>query len=487
MLALLTERKLRVFYRIWIGQLVSMLGSGLSNFAVGVWIYQQTHSTSLFAMIALTATIPGMILTPYAGAIADRFDRRIIMMLADFGSALATLGMLILIFTHHLAIWKLFPLVAFGATCGAFQAPAYDASISLIVPKKYFVKIGGLMTFGPSLVNISAPALAGVLIGLIGLGGIFIIDFITFGFALLMLLMTRIPRPEPVAGDARSTRFIASFLEGWRYIRQRPGLLSLLGYAMLVSFVLSNMSVLLTPMVLSFASPAVAGTVISVGGSGMLIGAALVTMIGGPRRHIDGVLIAGACMGLSCFLLGLRPNAYLAAAGMFFLLFCFPLFRSNGQAIWRTKVPPGLQGRAFSVRLILTEIMSPIAYLAAGPLVDRALNPLLIEGGRLADTVGRVMGVGPGRGNGMVLSCLGLVFLIASVLGWLYPRLRNIETELVDQIEDAAPDEEPPEALQPSPPPARKPAPSPADTPLQSGELVPAPVIANVSEESGSR
>jgi hypothetical protein len=171
---------------------------------------------------------------------------------------------------------------------------------------------------------------------------------------------------------------------------------------------------------------------------------------------------------------------------MFFLLFFFPVMRANSQAIWRSKVPPGLQGRTFSVRLVLTEMMRPITYLAAGPLVDHTLNPLLVENGPLADSLGRIMGVGPGRGNGIILSCLGLIFFVASVAGWLYPRLRNVETELPDRIDDDQPGEVADSSQSGTPLSGGAPE-SRAETPPQSGgDPVAAPLMGNVSEESGT-
>ncbi len=424
------------FGAIWVGQLVSLFGTQLTGFGVSVWVFQQTHSATRYAMIALVATLPTLLLGPLAGAVADRKSRRLVMLAGDMGSALGTLALLVLFATGTIELWHLYLLVGATSVCSVFQAPAFQAAITTLVPKRQYGRVGGLLSLAPALVNLAAPPLAGFLLVRVGIERVLLLDLASFSAALLAIAMVRVPKVEFLSeGDSSATLWERVAL-GWRFIRERPGLRSLLGFQALVHVLVTLFGVLLVPMILGFASPAVAGTVFSAGGAGMLAGSLLMTVSGGPKRRIRAALGAGLVFGVGFLLLGARPSALWTGLGLFAALFAFPVIRASGQVVWRLKVPEAAQGRVFAVRTTLLDASRPLVLLAAGPLADRVFEPLMRQGGSLGDLLGPYLGSGPGRGIALIFILAGLAHLAASVAFYRFQALRDVENALPDAVDD---------------------------------------------------
>jgi len=215
---------MRTFLIIWAGQLVSLIGSGLTSFALGVWIYDQTGQATPFALTILFGSLPGVLLAPVAGVAADRWNRRLIMIVTDTGAALVTLFVAFVLFFSDggLQIWHIYGVALVGASLGVFQWAAYQPSVTMMVPKEHFGRASGLMQTGRALQGIIAPLLAGVLYVAIGLKGIVAIDFLSYFFAIGALLMVRIPQPKASLeqdGEKRSVLKDAAF--GWTYLVER--------------------------------------------------------------------------------------------------------------------------------------------------------------------------------------------------------------------------------------------------------------------------
>ena len=230
--AISAPKNMKTFMVIWFGQLISIIGSGLTGFALGVWIYDQTGQATPFALTALFATLPNVLLMPIAGTVADRYNRRHIMILADCGAAVATAVLALILFLGDLQVWHIYLVTLFGATFSAFQGPAYMASTTMLVPKKDLARAGGIMQMGAAIQQILTPLMAGAFYGLIGLRGVILIDAATFVFAVGALLLVHIPQPkrtsEARTGEKKSFLTDAAF--GWKYLRARPGLFGMLLY-----------------------------------------------------------------------------------------------------------------------------------------------------------------------------------------------------------------------------------------------------------------
>ncbi len=447
-------KNMRSFLIIWIGQLISIVGSGLTSFALGVWIFDQTGQATPLAITVLFGNLPRILLAPIAGSLADRWNRRWLMILADTGDALVTLIVFIGLTFGHLEVWHVYLIALASATFAAFQEPAYTASITMLVPKKDLARASGMVQMGQAAETLISPLLAGVLFVAIGLNGIILIDFVTFFFAISALFLIRIPQPELSAEDREGKSiFLRDALYGWRYLRQRSGLFGLLLYYALVNFFLNFSAVLMIPLVLILATPAVLGLVQTAAGVGMLAGSLVMSAWGGPRRRIRAVIGFITLAALGLLIAGAGAHATFVGVGLFILMFCVPLASAPSQAIFQSKVAPEAQGRVFAIRLMISRSMMPLAFLLAGPLADRLFEPLLRQGGGLADTfVGALVGVGPGRGIGLLFLLSGVALVVASVVAYAYPRIRLVETELPDVIpDDLEVVEEQPAGVRPEP------------------------------------
>jgi DHA3 family macrolide efflux protein-like MFS transporter len=262
-----------------------------------------------------------------------------------------------------------------------------------------------------------------------------LIDFASYLIAIAALLAVRMPRP-PATPEGISDRgsLWREARSGWSFIRQRPGLLALLVMLAVTNIGTGMVQVLLSPMVLSFASPAMLGRVLTVAGCGALAGGLVMTVWGGPQRRVAGILGFLLLQGVVLPFGGLRASILLIAAGAFVYLFALPILNGASQTIWQTKVAPGLQGRVFAVRRMVAWSTLPLAYLIAGPLADHVFEPLLAIGGPLAGSVGQIIGVGKGRGIALMLILVGIFTVLVVGVASRFPRLIHLESELPDAL-----------------------------------------------------
>ncbi len=423
---------MQTFFVVWIGQLVSVVGSNLTGFGLAVWMYLETDSVTLLALIMLASTLPGIVIGPFAGALVDRFDRRKVMLISDATAGFATLVVAVLFFTDALELWHIYVMATIGSVANAFQEPAYTASVPLLVPKKHLGRANGLVQMGQAIGTLVAPVLAGLLVATTGLWGVLLADGATFVVAVTTLALVRIPRP--LAARDLAGGLWGQVVEGWQWLRARSGLFGFMLVAAGVNFLLGFMSVLFIPLYLSFTNEVVLGTAMSVLGVGMLVGSLAMGIWGGPKRRVNGMLVGIGLGGLLVATMGVDDSVFIVTAAGFVLMATVGIVNGTSQALWQIKVPPEIQGRTFSVRRMLAQFAIPVAYLAAGPLADRVFEPLLAPGGGLAESVGSVIGTGPGRGIGLMFIVMGLGTVILALVAYASPAIRNLEADLPDMI-----------------------------------------------------
>jgi DHA3 family macrolide efflux protein-like MFS transporter len=427
------SRGARTFALVLFGQFISLVGSSLTTFALGVWVYERTGSTTEYALISFFITVPGILMSPVAGALVDRWDRRLAMMLSDSGAACSTLFIAVLLLAGRLDTWHIYFAAGVGAVFTAFQYPAYMAASTLLISKKHYARASGLMALTGALGYLVAPVLGAWLLVMIHMAGVILIDFVTFLFSLLTLSVVRFPPPPPSAeGKQGSGTLLQEAAYGWLYIKARQGLLALLILFAMANLFIGLANVLMVPLILSFTSVKTLGAIGSISTSGFLVGGAVMSIWGGPKRRIRGIFAFGGISGLAMAIAGLSPSILLVAGGMWGLFFCGVIIDACSQAIWQSKVAPDIQGRVFSVRAMIAQSTLPLAYLLAGPLADTVFEPLLTPTGPLSHSVGRVIGTGSGRGTGLLFIVLGVALLLTVIGAALYPHLRNVEDELPD-------------------------------------------------------
>jgi DHA3 family macrolide efflux protein-like MFS transporter len=433
-------RGFTVFVIIWLGQLVSQLGSSLTTFALGVWVYLQTGSVSQFAMVFLAGVIPSTLISPLAGAMVDRWNRRSVMIACDLALAVNTLALIWLFSTGRLEIWHTYVAVAIASIASAFQWPAYSTLVPLLVSKKNFGRANGMIQGAEALAQLIAPVVGGILVVTIQLRGVLLIDCATFLFALITLSVVHVPMATPATGgDAGKQALFREAVYGWSYIAARRGLLGLMVFFAISNLLAGVVEVLAQPLILSFASPTQLGRVLSIGGCGMLAGSVLMSVWGGPRRRVYGILGFHLVASLAFIAMGWRPSIPLVTISAFVVFLCMPIINGSNRALLNVKVEPGIQGRVFATSRMITSLTQPLGYVIAGPLADKVFGPLLVAGGALSQNVGAIIGVGPGRGIGLLFVVVGGLAIAVTGAGYLYRPFRQVEHDLPDIPDDELP------------------------------------------------
>ncbi len=433
-------RGVATFAALWFSQALSIFGSALVAFGLGVFTYQETGSVTKFAFVILFSVLPRVLLSPIAGSIADRRDRRWVLIGSDVVTALPLFFLLALLGAGRLEVWHIYVATAVSSAGGAFQWPALHAVTPLLVPKAHLARAAGLVQAVLALSQVLAPLAAGALLPRIELTGLIYIDLVSLVLAVVILLVIRIPRP-PVsrAGAAAAGPPSKDFAFSWAYLRERPGLFGLLGLLAGVHLVFGGVQVLVTPLLLTYTSVPMLGRLMAFAAVGSILGGVTLGIWGGPKRRVYGVVLFIALMAVSLIVGGLRPNIFLIAAANAVMLFCLPIIGGCLGAIWQTKIPPDLLGRMFALRTVVTSVMLVIGQVVTGPLVERIFEPLLAEGGALAGSVGQLIGTGPGRGIGVMWIVMGSALLLLLAVGWSSRRLRDVEAEIPDAIGDRPP------------------------------------------------
>ncbi len=424
------------FALVWIGQIVSVLASGMTTFAMTIYMYQQTKSATAMAFVQVAYITPFLIMSPIAGVMVDRYNRKLMMMVSDIAGGTATLALLLLYFTGHLQYWHVYFTSAIAGIGTTFQWPAYSAAISVMLPKEQYGRANGMMSLIEAGPGVISPFLAGALIPLIRIGGILAIDTVTFWLAILALAAVFIPQP-PRTADGQQSK--GSFLDeasfGFKYIFARP---SLLGLQMIFFF--GNLFTgvgfaVLAPMILARTAQntVTLGSVESAASIGMLIGGVAMSAWGGFKNRVHGVLLGWMFAGLTGVIFGLGHALPVWLAAMLLSGLAIPLVNTSNQAIWQAKVALDVQGRVFSARRLIAWFTNPISPIIGGTLADYVLEPAMkTQGGGLAALFGPLFGVGPGTGMSLLIALCSMLALLVGATGYFLPAVRDAETALPD-------------------------------------------------------
>lgn len=395
------------------------------NFGISVWAFRTTASVTALALVGMSSVIPRACSSLFAGAMVDRHGPRRAIMLGNLGAIVAMAPSLFLFSRGQLAVWHICVSIALASVFQSLLWPAVLASIPVLVGKQNFVRANGILQSSNAATGILAPLIAGVVVLHYDIGVLLLIGLLMYVAAIPALSLTRIPHPEKNKELEQSRSFIREINDAWSFLRVERDLLRLVVIFALFSFVISIAGILLKPLVLSFASASALGTVISIGGIGMLLGGLAVTMSGKGPTSIKEVMIVMTVAGLCMTMAGSRPMITLIAIATFLYSLTMPVVSSGIQTILQTRVPADLQGRMHATLTTVSFATMPFAYLIAGPLADYVFNPLMVEGGILASSVGRIIGAGEFRGLGLLYIVLGAVIVGLSLLGQAEPQKRS--------------------------------------------------------------
>lgn len=420
----------RTFYIILLTQTISLIGSRLSALALGFLVYRQTQQATVLALIQFFDILPNILLTTFGGLAADRFDRRKVMIAADIGSALGTMLLLVAIATGGFQVWHLYAVTFLQSTCAMFQRPAFQASVTMLIPDEKRGRANALVELSQPLAGIFAPIIAGLVFAVVGIQGAILLDVLTFVVAISALILIRIPAPPPSEEGTTSEGFIKQLTAGFKFLWSRRPLFILVSAFGLTNFFFTLAFGLEVAYPLArTGSETISGTILGVGSAGMVIGGAFLAWWGGTKRRIHTMMPAVLGASTAIIFLGMAQTPLALGITLFLTMFIFGFINAPFNALVQAKVPPDLQGRVFSAIYQISFILIPIAYLLAGPLADQIAEPAAQNPNwAFAGWVGS----GNGAGIGLIYAICGVVMVLFNLIVYSLPMVRHIDTRLPD-------------------------------------------------------
>lgn len=392
-------KSLRPYLLLWGTQSLSGLGSAMTGYALILWLYRQSGSALETALLSICSYAPYVLMSIFAGALSDRWNKKRTMLVCDLVAALSTVGVLALLKGNLLAPWHMYALNALNGLMNTVQQPASDVAATLLVPKEHYQRTSGLRSFSSSLNTILHPVLASVLFAFSGMELVIAVDLFTFGLAFLTLLCF-IRIPEPPQGDRPQEKLFQAARSGLHWLGAHPLIWNLILFLACINLVASAYNAALPAMLLSRENggETVLGLVNAVTGAASLAGGLIVTLLPPPKdrvRTVCGSLMIS--MSTENFLLAFGREPWVWCLGAVLGWLSIPLMNANLDVILRSSIPAEMQGRVYSCRNTLQFFTIPVGYLLGGLLVDRVFEPLMAA----APTRGMLAGLfGTGKGSG---------------------------------------------------------------------------------------
>jgi MFS family permease len=420
------------FMILWAGQLLSGLGNGMTAFALGVYVYNKTGSATGFAMVVLSLFLPSILLRPAGGVLADRFDRRLMIILGDTGSAAGILFLLVSFINGDPALWKIYSGVTVTSAFTAIQNPAYKASLTDMLTEQQFSRGSGLIQLASSAQHLISPALAGLLLAVSNVKTIMIIDLLTFITAVISVMVIKkkmLPSVKPLKQN-----FFNDMRKGWNALTSKSGVFILIMIISLVTFFVGFLQTLFAPMMLSITDSPTLGISQSTAASGMLL-SSLVLGIFAVTKNYRKMLVTGLVLaGFFFAMIGVTDNILFITGSAFFFFCALPFINTSADVLVRKNIPNEMLGRAWGIIGVLSQGGFIAAYITAGFLADHVFNPLFNKGGALASTAGRIIGTGPGRGIGFMFIISGICVVITALITSQIKSLHSLETKVISPL-----------------------------------------------------
>ena len=414
------------FLIIWMGQLISNIGSGLTGFALGIYVFQLTGSATSYSLILLAAFLPSLLLKPIGGTLSDRLNRQILMIIGDLGSALGVIFIIIMMFIGKTDLWLIYLGTMISSIFVAFQNPAYKASVTDLVDKEFYSKASGLMQLAESSKYLISPIVAGFLLIVIDIKQILIIDAFTFLVAACTVFWMKANHTDTKQADANQ-HFIKDFLDGFKYFFSNQGIILLISIISFITFFIGLFQALLGPMILSFTNSETFGVSLTLSTTGMMIGSFFIGIFGKSTKRIPVLSVSLILSGIFFSLLGISTNIIIITLFGFLFFLVLPFVNTSLDVLVRRNVANSMQGRIWSIVSLFSQLGYLIAFGIAGYLADKIFNPLLQPNGALSATVGHLIGTGNGRGIGLIFIISGLFVAITAIVIGRLKKLKELD------------------------------------------------------------
>lgn len=421
---------LRTFYTLVATQTLSLIGSRMTGIALGLWIFNETGNTTPLLLVAFFVALPMLLGGSLAGVLADRFERRKLMMLADFGQSIPTLFLIFSFATDNFEIWQLYLAAIVQACFMTIQQPAFSASVTMLVPDDQRDRANAIMQLMGPMAGILAPVLTGLLYTLIGVAGIMTIDLLTFLTAVAVVALVKIPNPPKTSeGKHGEGSVFGEAKAGYQFLWARPTLLVLILYATLLNFFLAGPSELTIPYIKTITgSETWVGILMGVMNIGPILGAVALGVLGNRKSRIHPIMLGLLMTGAALILYGTMRTPLGLGLALFAMMLPIPVVNAMFMSILQTKVPPDMQGRVFAVVMQLAMLAMPLSFLITGPLVDEVLEPAV--GTDTWELVEPIVGAQEGAGMGLLMVFVGGALTLLTTAAYAHPKIRHMEADL---------------------------------------------------------
>lgn len=435
-----TEKKLmgKAFAFLWLSETSFDFGSALMGFALGVWVFQTTGSAEQFAWTILSAAVPALLVTPFAGALADRYDRRWVIAGCDVASALLVVGLAMLLFYGELVVEHLYVFNAITSVVGTIRNPSYQAAVGAIVPKDKLTQANGMIGFTDGILQIGGPLAAGYLMASIGLEGIMVIEVIAVAAGAICIFTALSHAKHAIHGEkpAEASSIMRNLLDSWQaalsYFNTHRLMIGLVLYAVIQESLLVLVSAMVTPLVLSTETSDVLGLIMTAGALGGLIGSIAMVVLNLERHLMMWVLLTDAILSAAIMVAGLTASPIVWGICAFFAMGAGAASGTCAGALWMRKTPEGKRGSIFALLGALDLLALCAVMLVGGTIGEHVFEPALAVGGAWAESVGNYVGTGPGRGYAFLFVVSGGFCTLVSLIALLFPRLRKLDALVPD-------------------------------------------------------
>ena len=420
-----SEKSFRKFLLLWLGELISATGSGLTAFGLGVYVFQQTGKASAMALVTLLAFMPSLLLSPVTGVLADRYDRRLLMMMGNSLSLVGLVFILICMIRGEAQLWQICIGVTISSVFSSLLDSAYKATVTDLLTEEQYTKASGFVQVANAAKFLISPIIAGFLLAVANIKLLLIIDICTFLVTVIFTLIVRSSIASKKRQQAKS--FIHEFKDGWSAISKNRGVLILVIMTSCLTFFLGFIEILSLPMILAFSDSSVAGTLETIIALGMLVSSVMIGFLPIKRDYVKMLSISLFCEGIFMAAFGLRENIVLIGIAGFLFFAMMPFANTSLDFLVRTNIENSVQGRAWGLIGFISQLGFVAAYALSGLLADYVFIPLLIDSGVLADSVGMIIGTGSGRGMGFLIIIAGLLLAVTSVFLYNIKSVKSLE------------------------------------------------------------
>ena len=427
----------RPFLILWAGITTSMIGSLLASFALSVWVFQHSGSVLVYSGMVAATTLPALLILPWAGNLADRIDRRYVLVASCFCSIIVSLSLAALLWCDRLAIWHLYAFNVLVAAISAFTNPAYQATVSSLLDKEQLTRGVGLMGMSSNLFAGFTPMIAGGLLGVVGLPGIILINIVMICIATVLVVkaIAYIPAIATFMDPKECLsirRVMANFFDSVSFFIKRRLLMGLLAYLVILNSLISFVSTLFTPLVLSNHTASQLGLIMTIGSIGSLLGSGFLFVKDTLKRFMKIILTCNVILS-SCIMVGGSGNSIVLYSGCAFIAMLAGAVGSGcGTSLWMRKVPLERQGSIFALVGTIALIMMSVVTVVGGFIADNVFEPALGSGGIWVDSISVWLGTGKGKGLSLEFIICGFLGVMLSLAAMTHRRFRNMERYVPD-------------------------------------------------------